>query len=297
MSGVPYIGEILSAAAALVWAVAVLFFKKTGENTPPAALNLFKSAVATALLVPTLVVAGTPFFPDRPLVDWALLAGSAFLGISLADTLFFLALEKLGAGLVAIVDTLYSPSVILLAFLVLGERPGLQALVGAGLVAAAIIVGAADHPPAGRTRKDIVEGVLFAACAMVAMAVGVVMMKPVLVRAPVLWASAVRLFFGGVGLLPLLLVRQHRVEAAQIFRPSRTWLYAIPAAVLGIYIAMVLWMAGFKYTLASAAAILNQLSTIFIFVLAAIFFKEPFTKRRALAVAMAFTGAVLVTLR
>lgn len=297
MAGFPFAGEILSTAAALVWAVAVIFFKKTGENTPPAALNLFKSAVSVALILPTLLVAGTPFFPHQPLADWALLAGSAFLGISLADTIFFMALSKLGAGLVAIVDTLYSPSVIVLSFLFLGERLGAQALVGAALVAGAIIVGAAGRPPAGRTRRDIVEGVALAAACMLLMAAGVVMMKPVLGRAPLLWACAVRLILGGAGLLPLLFSQQHRAEAARIFRPSRTWIYAVPGAVLGIYVAMVIWMAGIKYTLASAAAVLNQLSTIFIFVLAVLFLKEPMTKRRALAVVIAVIGAVLVALR
>jgi len=43
--------------------------------------------------------------------------------------------------------------------------------------------------------------------------------------------------------------------------------------------------------------VLNQLSTIFIFVLAAVFLKEPLTPRRTVALVMAVSGAVLVTLR
>jgi drug/metabolite transporter (DMT)-like permease len=58
---------------------------------------------------------------------------------------------------------------------------------------------------------------------------------------------------------------------------------------------MTAWLGGFKYTLASVSAILNQLSTIFLFVLAAIFLKEPLTPRRTIAVAMAVIGALLVT--
>jgi drug/metabolite transporter (DMT)-like permease len=48
-----------------------------------------------------------------------------------------------------------------------------------------------------------------------------------------------------------------------------------------------------KYTLVSLAAILNQLSTVFIFLLAAIFLKEPVTVSRILAILLATVGAIL----
>ncbi|MBZ5640188.1 MAG: DMT family transporter [Acidobacteriia bacterium] len=290
-------GEILSLTAALAWAVGVILFRKIGETTSAVALNLFKNVVTVALLVFALVLAGLPLFPDRPRSDWLLLAGSGVLGISLADTLFFLALERLGAGLVAVVDTLYSPSVIGLSVLFLGERFGLQVLVGAALVVGAILTGSADRPPPGSTRRDIVVGTILGAAAMICTACGIVMVKEMLGTVPVLWAAAVRMTFGVAGLLPLMLVPRWRSDAAAIFLPSRAWGLAIPASVLGSCLSMTAWLAGYKYTLASVAAVLNQLSTIFIVVLAAIFLKEPMTPRRTLAVAMAVTGAVLVTIR
>jgi drug/metabolite transporter (DMT)-like permease len=57
--------------------------------------------------------------------------------------------------------------------------------------------------------------------------------------------------------------------------------------------AMLAWLAGFKYTLVSVAAILNQLSTIFTFILAAVFLKEPVTLPRLIAIVMAVCGALL----
>ncbi len=48
-----------------------------------------------------------------------------------------------------------------------------------------------------------------------------------------------------------------------------------------------------KYTTASQAAILNQMSTIYIFILAALFLKETITGPKTLAIALALTGAGL----
>lgn len=290
----PFWGEILSVTAALVWAVAVILFRKAGDSTPPAALNFFKNIVAALLLVPTVLLSGESLFPRRAPADYLVLAGSALLGIAIADTLFFAALQRLGAGLVAVVDTLYSPAVLVFAALFLGERAGLPVLAGAGLIMSAVAVGAADRPPAGRTRRDITVGVVFGVLAMVFMAAGVVMMKQVLATTSVLWASFIRLASGALGLLPLLAIRQTRQEFAAILRPSKAWRHALPPAVLGSYVAMIAWIGGMKFAPVSIAAVLNQMSTIFIFLLAALVLKEPLTPRRSVAVAMAFLGALLV---
>ncbi len=296
-TGIPLLGETLALAAALSWSAGVILFRKLGDQSPPVAVNLFKNAVTVVLLALTLPLAGTPFLPDRPASDWLLLVVSGLLGISLADTLFFMALNRLGAGLVAVVDTLYAPAVIGLSVLFLGERLGAQVLVGAVLIVGAILVGAADRPAPGSTRRRIVEGAVLGAVAIFCMAAGIVMAKGVLETAPLLWAAEVRMAAGTAGLLPLLLFPRWREGIAPLFRPSRRWALAVPASVLGAYLSMTAWLGGFKFTLVSVAAVLNQLSTIFIFLLAAVFLREPMTKRRTLAVAMAVAGALLVALR
>ena len=53
-------------------------------------------------------------------------------------------------------------------------------------------------------------------------------------------------------------------------------------------------MAGFKYLEAGRAAIYNQLSTVFIILLAYFLLKEEFTWRKAIGVILALIGAYLV---
>ena len=60
-----YLGEILALAAAVVWAFAVIMFKKSGEAVHPIGLNFFKGALAATLLVPTIWIFGETLFRDR----------------------------------------------------------------------------------------------------------------------------------------------------------------------------------------------------------------------------------------
>ncbi len=62
------------------------------------------------------------------------------------------------------------------------------------------------------------------------------------------------------------------------------------AAFLGQFLAMLQWLAGYKHTLASVAAILNETASVFILVLAAIWLKEPLTRRAAIGVMLTLGG-------
>ena len=65
---------------------------------------------------------------------------------------------------------------------------------------------------------------------------------------------------------------------------------------LGTYLSVIFWLAGYKYTLAGRAAIYNQLSTVFIILLAKYFLSEAMTMRKIVGVSLAIVGAVLVGL-
>ncbi|MFO8070446.1 MAG: DMT family transporter [Polyangia bacterium] len=294
MESLPYLGETLSVSAALCWAVGVILFKKSGEWMPAMSLNMFKNLLAVALLTPTIPLLGGTLTPDNTLLDWGLLGISGFLGIALADTLFFMSLSRLGAGLTAVVDTSYMPIMLALSFVFLGERVGLHVLFGAALIMGALLVGSLSRPEPGKRRVDIVAGVLIGISGIALMAASIVMIKHVLVRSPMLWSTWVRLLAGVIGLVPLMLIDPRRRKLLAALRPGRHWRHAAPGAAVGTYLAMIAWIGGMKHTEVSRAALLNQLSTIFIFVLAVLFLREPLTRRRLLAIGLAVPGAFLV---
>lgn len=287
------IGILCSTGAAFFWAAAVIMFKKSGETFSPMALNLFKGVVTLLLLVPTLWIAGVPLFPVRPVSDWVLFCISGVLGITLADTFFFMALKRLGASLWAVVDCLYLPSIILLSALFLDESIGLKGILGALLVIAAIGADACSRSSVMVSRQDFWLGLCFGVLAVVLIAGSVIMVKPLLNQTHVLWASFVRLLAGVAGLLIITVIHSDRRVILGALLPSSAWKIVLPASIVGNYMAMLAWLAGFKYTLVSVAAILNQLSTIFTFVLAAIFLQEPVTLPRLVAILLAVSGALL----
>jgi len=300
MSNVPHLGEILSIASALFWGIAVILFKLAGDTMSPIALNAFKNAVAVVLLTATAMIAGVDFFPKAlPLADWALLFASGIVGISIADTLFFLSLEKLGAGLTAVVDTSYTPLVLGLSVGFLGERLSPLEIAGAAFIMSALLVGSASRPEKGRTRRDIVVGSIVGVVGIGLMAAAIVAIKGILDRpeTDMLWATWVRVLGGCVGVLPLIAFHPRRCALVASLRPTpRSWMFATLAALFGTYLAMTTWIGGMKYCEVSRAALLNQLSTIFIFLFATVFLKERLTWRRGTAIALAVTGAYCVVI-
>jgi len=293
---VPHLGEILSVTAALIWAGSVVLFRKSGRSYPPLALNFFKNIVAAVLLLLTLVLVRQSLFREAPFLDYALLALSGVLGIALGDTLFFKSLNIVGAGLSQIVSLSYSPLVILFTFFFLGERLTAGDLAGALLILLGILLTTTRGPTSSLSAHDLRRGVGLATLSVAMMALGVTVAKPVLDRSPVLWSTAIRLLGGVVALMLLTLVSPRRRYLWSTLKPSRSWKVAIPASVLGAYLAMIVWIGGMKFTQASTASILNQTSAVFVLPLAAIFLHERITLRKALAVTMALAGVILVTL-
>ncbi len=289
-------GEFFSTFCALLWAVAVILFRKSGEKVAPVPLNVFKNTIATLLFPVTMLIIGVPLFPsESTATDWVVLLLSGAVGIGIADTLLFASLNRIGAGRSAIVECGYSPFVILCSFIYLHEPVGPSLLIAVALMIAAIILGAWHPDRAGppKDTKQVRHGVIYGVFAMILMAVGVVMAKPALAHVDAWWATAVRLW-GGMAVLAVHgAMPRHRREVARCFRPSRQWLTTVPAAVVGSYLAMFFWILGMKYTMTTTASVLNQTSSIFCLVLATIFLREPLTRCRVAAIAMGFAGAVV----
>jgi drug/metabolite transporter (DMT)-like permease len=290
-------GEACALSAAAIWSFSVVLFKQS-ERISPQGMNLFKNVTALALLTLTMPLLGVSFDMTRSGEDWLRLAVSGVLGIAVADTLVFMALRRLGASLLAVVDCVYAPTIVLMSVLLLKEPIAAGFVGGAVLVIGGVLLATTDKIV--RTPEEIAKneklrgGVACGIAGIVAMAVGVVLAKPVLEQGHLVEVTTVRLVAGvGAQLMWMALLPSQR-EALQAFRPDRAWRTLIPASVLGSYVAMLLWLGGFKWAPASVASVLNQMSTVFTIILARIILKEAISPRRALGALAAVAGAAWI---
>jgi len=291
-----HLGEILAIGCGMFWAMAVCLFKKSGETMRPMSLNLFKNTLAIGFFAITLAVLRQPLIIEAPPRDYVLVILSGVIGMTVADTLFLASLNRIGASLWGLVDCLYTPCVIVLAFFLLGEQLTWSNLVGASLIISAIFIAVVNVKELKGLHGDgFRSGVLMGVAAIVLMAFGGVMMKPVLEAGrPLVWVAQMRLIAGTIGLVTIALIRRERWAIFAAMWPGRGWKYTVAGAFFGPYITILLWVAGMKYIQVSTAAILNQLSVLFIFVFAFFFLKEPLSVRRILALIVAFVGVIFV---
>ncbi len=294
-NSIPYLGEILALLTALVWAAAVILFKKSGEKMHPLALNLFKNILAFSLLVPTIYFAGETLIRDAPAGDYILLLISGFLGIGIGDTLFFKSLNLLGAGLSSIVACMYSPFIILLSVIFLGDKLTALQIVGIVMILSAVLTATGKNGKRHLTRRELWLGILFGALANASTAVGVVLIKPMLTRSPLLWATEARLFSGMITVALVLWFHPARRKITQPLMNSRQWFFTFSGSFAGAYLSMIIWLAGMKLTQASVAAALNQTSSIYVFIFAALFLHESVDFRRVVGILLGVGGTLLVT--
>ncbi|MBI2566515.1 MAG: DMT family transporter [Candidatus Schekmanbacteria bacterium] len=290
------LGETYALLCAAAWAAAVVLLRICGYGVPPVALNLFKNTVALTLFLITLLLLGVDLVPAGVgRGDWAAVILSGVLGLGVADTLFLASLNRLGAGRNAIVDCLYSPSVVLCAYFFLNEDVSWRLVLSIGLMVGAILVGTpADARDGERqpARREVTEGVVLGALSMIFMALGVTLAKPVLAHTDVWWVTTARLAAGAVFLAIQCALRRDRREILAHFRPTRAWRFMVPASIMSSYVAMILWLSAFQHTFAGLASVLNQTSSVFVLVFAALFLGERLTRRRAAAVVLGIAGAV-----
>ncbi len=291
----PHLGEICALLTAIMWATAVILFKKSGEAVHPLALSLFKSALSILLLLITMNAMGLDILRRTPSSEYLLLLASGILGIGMADTLFFSSLNILGAGLSAIVGCLYSPFIIGLSILFLGESLTPLQVLGVVMILSAVLAISFEKNTCTPRGKTLAFGIALGALALATNAIGIVMIKPMLSQSPLFWVMAVRTIGGGlfVAIVVSLLKDRRSVLASLVNRGQRR--YTVLGSLMGGFGAMILWLAGMKFTQASTAAALNQTSNIFVFTFAAIFLREPITRQRVIGIVLGVAGAFLVT--
>jgi drug/metabolite transporter (DMT)-like permease len=288
------LGEFYSLLCAFLWAFAVIFYKRAGDHFNAYEMNLFKSAFVLLLMIPTVLISDGLAIPEFTSMQFLLLIISGFVGIMLADLFYLRALQLIGASLTGITGSLYSPFVVTLSLLYLGELLYFWQYIGMVVVLLGVILVSyrkksltIKHPP--------LRGFIYAVLAVFFTALGIVIIKPISTDLPFFWIILIRSLGGFITMMLYGIILKKSLSILHVIKAKGGgWL--IFGAFLGQYISMMVWVAGYKYTSASIASILNETASIFIVILSWLFLKEHLTKRKVLGVVITISGVAMVLL-
>ena len=285
-------GDLYAVITAVCWSSAVILFDISTKNFTAIQLNVLKNFIGVFGFILTIVLFSIPL-PNFSQQDIFTLALSGFLGILIADGLFLESLRRLGSGLSAVVSTIYTPTVFIIAFILFNETINLQSYIGGVLVLGGIIISV-FQPPKTIKKRDLYIGILFGIVANILTAYSVLIIKPIMKNNSVVYVALYRFSIGFIFGILINVVKSGTKTVIQKFKQGLTNHYVILGALLGTYLSVIFWLSGYKYTLAGRAAIYNQLSTVFIVILARIFLKEPLTSKKVIGVSLAIFGAIIV---
>lgn len=296
----PFLGEIMSLLCAIVWAIAIILFRVAGQKVPALELNAFKNIVAALLLTFTWLAL---FFSDPSThgdsfttKEIIILIVSGLVGISLADTLLLKSLALIGAGRNAIISCLFSPFVISLSFLFLGERIALFQLLGFSLVIVSTFIVTSQKAGMNTSRKNLIKGSIYGVLDVLFIAIGMIMSKSIIEGHSPFAFAAIRTGAGFFGIVLWIVLIGRTKESIKIFKGNLPWVSMFSSAIMGSYLALILWTVGFKYTNASTASVLNQTSVLFTLIFAAIFLKEKLSLHKLIGALLGFAGVTFLFL-
>src|SRR5262249_45574635 len=135
----PLLGELAGLACALCWAATTLLVRQESRRANVLLVNAIASSAAAGWMVAALIGLGllgwhTTAFGPAPLVGLAFLVLSVVLSLGIGDSLYFLALQKVGVGRAMPLSMSEPLLATLLAVALLGERATYGLLAGLALI-------------------------------------------------------------------------------------------------------------------------------------------------------------------
>ena len=199
MSNYKLIGICAALGSAASWAVGSILFKKIGESVSPFGMTLVKGVVSIVLLGVVLIFVGYDRIATESLL---LLILSGILGIAIADTLFFAALQDLGPIVLVVYLMVGQLLTALLGILFLQEIPSFTEWIGIVLTVAGVcsvlwtkLSGDMDVKHSG------LRGVILGGLSMMCMSGSTIIAKPALMNVSTLMATFIRMVSGTIGVI------------------------------------------------------------------------------------------------
>ncbi|MEZ4256779.1 MAG: DMT family transporter [Polyangiales bacterium] len=227
---------------------------------------------------------------------WALV-GSGLVGLTLADTLYFQTLKRLGARRTLLLLSLQAPLAAVLAACTLHESITWAMLGGIALTTAGVAWVVSERVRGGTQAPATFAGVALGVLAALGNASANVLTKFGSAEHSALSVGAVRLAIGTVGLGVHLLLAGEGPALVAVVRDRRLAVRLTGAMFLGTYLGIWLVSAAIRYAPASVATTLSSTSPLFVLPLAVVFLRERVSVRAVLGTVLAIAGIALLFAR
>ena len=286
-------GEVAALESALCWALATVIFGKLGQLFPPLFLNFLKGAIAILMLLFTILISDKLLISISP-VSLGLLLLSGAIGVGMGDTVYFSALNRLGARRTLLLGMLAPPIAAILALIFLQEQLKMSAW--SGIMLTILGVGwVITEGVSGKNERLEWRGVIFGILAALAQAIGVILSRAALVNTEIspLWSTLLRMAVGEV-LLFFGLISQ-ALNLGLLLKPlqSKKVLWTVIFGTFFDYLLIYLQQMSLKYTAAGIAQALMATSPLFVLPFA-VWMGDKVTIRAVLGVIVAIAGVTLL---
>jgi drug/metabolite transporter (DMT)-like permease len=260
-----YRGELAALTAAAIWAVSATIYGQIGKTVSPLLLNLSKGILAIGYLLIAMVATGQRF--QIAAQQWWLLMLSGLVGIALGDTVFFMAINAIGARLTLLISMLSPVITAILASFYLQEQLSSFSYAGIVIVVFGIAGVIADRTQQAAAPQEYWQGISYALLSALANSIASICSRQAMLDSdlsPTL-TTLIRLIAGTSGILILLFLvpRKHQISAVI---DRKMWLRIGITAFFSTYIGISLQQTALKFSAAGIAQTLGATSPLFILI-------------------------------
>lgn len=310
-----YVGQAAGLATSLLWTATSLFFDAASRRIGPVAVNSFRIVMAVVLLGLTHRLWTGQWIPDALLGQYAYLALSGFVGLSLGDQALFSAFVRIGPRRSMLVMTTSPLFAAFFGWLALDETLPLVSWLGVLLTTGGVAWVVLERPrlTSGESAEGSIKGVLLALVAAACQGGGLLLSKKGMGHG---WldanqhldpqaATLVRMFFAAIGVIPILAVHALRSRKARVIAPTawqghsalRGYIMAGCGSVTGPFLGV--WMSLVASDLAplGVAQTLCSMAPLFLLPFAALMYKERIGRRAIIGALAAIAGSAVLVIR
>ena len=297
-----FAGELAALGTAVCWASGANLFAAAAHRLGPVALNRLRLAFAVVFLTTALfVLKGSPWPTWATPFQLGVLALSGLIGFVFGDNYSFRSIVILGPGRAMLAVSISPLFTMLMAWPLLGERPGPMVLLGVALLLgglAWVLLERAqekhEHP-----EGSVAAGIGFAMLAALGQSGGYVLSKLAL-RTGIdpLSATVVRATAATIAIWAWAAATGQAGKAVRAANADRGGaLFAAGGAFAGPFLGVTLSLVALEYIPAGVAASITAFFPVLTILIAMRFHHEKPTARLLLGALIAVTGVIVLFLR